>query len=124
MSFEWMRKLFKPGPAAQLGPSFTIEHTESKVVDVSGTPLGDEIKKLLEERGVSPTQGGTVELTGAEAEALSDEIRAALAKAPSSQPAAPSDPVAQLERLAKLREEGAITAEEFDSLKKKLLGGL
>ena len=37
---------------------------------------------------------------------------------------AESDPVAQLERLAALREKGAVTQEEFEAAKARLLGQL
>lgn len=39
-------------------------------------------------------------------------------------PAAPADPdyVAELERLAKLRDQGIVTPEEFDAKKRQLLG--
>jgi len=37
-------------------------------------------------------------------------------------PAAEPDPVAQIEKLARLREAGVLTTEEFDSAKRKLLG--
>lgn len=43
---------------------------------------------------------------------------------PASPPAAPSAPdyTAELEQLAKLRDEGVITADDFDAKKKQLLG--
>jgi hypothetical protein len=44
---------------------------------------------------------------------------------PAPAPAPPSDdPVSKLERLAKLLDEGAITREEFDAEKKKILGSI
>jgi hypothetical protein len=45
---------------------------------------------------------------------------------PAASPAQPAsdDPVSKLERLAKLLDDGAITREEFDAQKKKILGGL
>lgn len=42
--------------------------------------------------------------------------------APASSAAPAADPIAQLERLAKLKESGALTDEEFQSQKAKLLG--
>jgi membrane protease subunit (stomatin/prohibitin family) len=47
--------------------------------------------------------------------------------APQAAPAAPAAPAeadytAELEKLAKLRDEGVITAEDFDAKKKQLLG--
>ena len=43
---------------------------------------------------------------------------------PAAAPAAPSEPdyTAELERLAKLRDEGVISAEDFEAKKKQLLG--
>jgi Short C-terminal domain len=43
---------------------------------------------------------------------------------PGAAPAAPSEPdyTAELERLAKLRDEGVITAQDFEAKKKQLLG--
>jgi membrane protease subunit (stomatin/prohibitin family) len=48
-------------------------------------------------------------------------------QAPAAPPAAPAAPAeadytAELEKLAKLRDEGVITAEDFDAKKKQLLG--
>ena len=42
--------------------------------------------------------------------------------APAPAPAAQSDYTAELEKLAKLRDEGIVTAEEFEAKKKQLLG--
>ena len=42
--------------------------------------------------------------------------------APAPAPAAPTDSTAELERLAKLHESGALTDEEFAAAKSKLLG--
>ncbi len=41
---------------------------------------------------------------------------------PAAAPAAEPDYTAELEKLAKLRDEGVITAEDFDAKKKQLLG--
>jgi hypothetical protein len=42
--------------------------------------------------------------------------------APTSAPAAQPDYTAELERLAKLRDQGIITPEDFDAKKRQLLG--
>jgi membrane protease subunit (stomatin/prohibitin family) len=42
--------------------------------------------------------------------------------APAQGASAPADDTAELERLAKLRDEGVITAEDFEAKKKQLLG--
>jgi pyruvate/2-oxoglutarate dehydrogenase complex dihydrolipoamide acyltransferase (E2) component len=44
------------------------------------------------------------------------------APAPAAAPAAAPDYAAQLEQLAKLRDEGVITAEDFEAKKKQILG--
>ena len=44
------------------------------------------------------------------------------AQSPAPAPADDDDPVSRLERLAKLLDEGAITREEFDAQKKRILG--
>jgi putative oligomerization/nucleic acid binding protein len=44
------------------------------------------------------------------------------APAPAATPAAAPDYTAELEKLAKLRDEGVITAEDFEAKKKQLLG--
>ena len=53
-----------------------------------------------------------------------DQAQAASAQtqAPPPAPAAPTDSTAELERLAKLHESGALTDEEFAAAKSKLLG--
>jgi hypothetical protein len=56
-----------------------------------------------------------------------DEEQAAAAPPPAAAPApaapaAAPDYTAELERLAKLRDEGVITAEDFEAKKKQLLG--
>jgi hypothetical protein len=50
-----------------------------------------------------------------------DEQQAAPA-APAAAPAGEADYTAELEKLAKLRDEGVITAEDFEAKKKQLLG--
>ena len=53
-----------------------------------------------------------------------DAQAAAAQQAPAAAPAAPAgDPVEQLERLAKLKEQGILTDEEFAAEKAKILAG-
>lgn len=58
-------------------------------------------------------------------EALRDELnrRVLAARAPSPAPAAAVDFTAQLERLARLREQGVLTDEEFQAQKARILAG-
>jgi hypothetical protein len=49
--------------------------------------------------------------------------QAAAQQAPAAATAAPADPVAQLQELAKLKEQGVLTEEEFAAQKAKILGG-
>ena len=51
-----------------------------------------------------------------------DAYQEQAAAAPPPQAAAEPDYTAELEKLAKLRDEGVITAEDFDAKKKQLLG--
>jgi hypothetical protein len=44
------------------------------------------------------------------------------AAAPAAQPAGDADYTGELEKLAKLRDEGVITADDFEAKKKQLLG--
>jgi len=59
-----------------------------------------------------------------QAQAASAQTQAAPPPAPAPAPAAPAptDSTAELERLAKLHESGALTDEEFAAAKSKLLG--
>lgn len=56
-----------------------------------------------------------------EQDQYNDQAQAAPA-APAPAPAAPTDSTAELERLAKLHESGALNDEEFAAAKSKLLG--
>ena len=55
-------------------------------------------------------------------QAYEQQAGAPAAQAAPAAPAAEPDYTAELEKLAKLRDEGVISAEDFDSKKKQLLG--
>jgi hypothetical protein len=59
--------------------------------------------------------------TAAQREVYAEQAYAEQAASPPAAPAAP-DYTAELERLAKLRDDGVISAEDFDAKKKQLLG--
>jgi uncharacterized protein (DUF697 family) len=60
----------------------------------------------------------------AQAEAASRPSSAAPGAAPGEEAAPAADPVAQLERLARLRDAGAITPEEFEAAKRRVLAAI
>jgi hypothetical protein len=55
-------------------------------------------------------------------EAANERLRATGAGVPIEGQAAPDDPIDQIRRLAELRDQGAITPEEFEAKKRELLG--
>ena len=61
-----------------------------------------------------------VEAEAAEAKRLAAEAQATAAAA--APPVAADDPVAEIEKLAKLKDQGVITEEEFTAKKKQILG--
>ena len=61
-----------------------------------------------------------VEAEAAEAKRLAAEAQATAAAA--AAPVAADDPVAEIEKFAKLKDQGVITEEEFTAKKKQILG--
>jgi hypothetical protein len=76
---------------------------------------------------VQVVDGGTQVIDASKVPGLREEILAALeqhgVKIPSGVEEGASDPVAQLEKLAELHQRGALTDEQFEAAKKKLLSG-
>jgi cobalamin biosynthesis protein CbiG len=80
-----------------------VEVMEGQTIDLTGTPMGDQIMQALQQQGLVPEQPGA----GASDAAGGGDDR-----------------LAQLERLAKLRDSGALTETEFQTEKARLLSGL
>jgi len=73
--------------------------------------------------GVAAGVAGRVRHRQEEKWAAQDQPAPEQQAAPAPAPAAPAgDYTAELEKLAKLRDEGVISAEDFDAKKKQLLG--
>lgn len=102
----------------------TIQQEESHVVDVSGSEAAEKIRQLLAQQGVDPGESGTVQLTGEAAAAMSRQIQEILAGEGRAEAGAGDDPVTQIERLAKLRDQGVLSPSEFETAKRKLLEDL
>ena len=96
--------------AAQIGPGVTLPVR----VDAA-----DQSKVAIDwNQAARNPERGAVRPAGADA-----TTPAPAAAAPAGAPAAGVDPVAELERLAKLKESGALTDSEFEQQKARILGG-
>jgi hypothetical protein len=67
--------------------------------------------------GLIGTMAGTAVVVG-----LSRRQRPSAERSAAGQPAAPTDPVAQLKELAALKDQGHLTDEEFAAQKARILG--
>jgi hypothetical protein len=98
------------------------EPSEAAAASAAGVDL-DALRKAF--------PGATIDVQTYEVDATQDPAAArkvleALQAAHGAEPAAPDDAgerVAQLERLAKLRESGALTEDEFEAAKARILRG-
>ena len=72
--------------------------------------------------GVAAGVAGRVQHRQQERWAAEDQAAAPEQQAPAPPAAGGGDYTAELEKLAKLRDEGVITAEDFEAKKKQLLG--
>lgn len=81
----------------------------------------DDLNQAMQELNITPQP-----LTPQEEAALAQQQSAPAAQAPSAptpaSPAGSQDYIAELERLAELRDKGILTPEEFEAKKKQLLG--
>src|SRR5262249_35660016 len=91
-----------PDPGDLLSVTFDREHHDRIEIDWSAVPTSGEV-------------------AAQHAAELAAQLNAA-PQAPPAQPAVSDASIDELERLAKLHSEGALTDEEFASLKAKLLG--
>jgi membrane protease subunit (stomatin/prohibitin family) len=85
---------------------------------VSGTATAVSGRVARRQQAKFAEQDGQV---AAQRQAYAEQTYAQQAQPPAAAPAEP-DYTAELERLAKLRDEGVITAEDFEAKKKQLLG--
>jgi hypothetical protein len=85
------------------------------VVSGTATAVSNRVSRRQAERWAQQGQG---------APAYMAETPAGYADPPPPAPAAPAEPdyTVELERLAGLRDQGVITAEDFDAKKRQLLG--
>jgi hypothetical protein len=81
------------GPAPAPGAGLDAGQGEPQVVDLRGTPLGDQLREALGAQGA-----------GGSGNAVEDRLE-------------------QLKRLGELRDAGVLTQEEFEQQKARILGG-
>jgi hypothetical protein len=74
--------------------------------------------------GIDPGQIGQLMAQAQQMQAQAGQMQGGMGQVPGMAPAAPpqADPVAQLEKLAKLKESGALTDAEFAAEKAKIIG--
>jgi putative oligomerization/nucleic acid binding protein len=106
--------------------------TESIDLRGQGDELRAEILETLREHGIEAQKGDAVQVTDAELQkAIFEKLAArgvdleaigAAGTAFGAQPTVGGDRISELERLAKLRESGALTESEFQAQKQRLLG--
>lgn len=103
--------LLRPGPGLVRGVARTAV-VAGTATAVSGRVARRQQRKYAEQDGQ----------VMAEREQYADQAYADQGDAPAPPPAAAPDYTAELEKLAKLRDEGVITSEDFDAKKHQLLG--
>lgn len=105
------------------------EHPDRVAIDWE--QLRGEQERAVRERREALAAGGVTFGSAADAEAIADQIGAALQSSFGAQgfevrvgePPDADDTVSRLERLAVLRDSGAITPEEFEQAKRQILDG-
>jgi hypothetical protein len=122
--------LFKKKPETPETPETTV-NTQSEVVDLHGTDLGEQIRHTLAEHGIEPDSGKVVDASSVPG--LSEESLGALNQSGVLQQAlggtaveggtaaSSSDPVDQIARLAELHKQGHLSDLEFETAKQKIL---
>jgi hypothetical protein len=106
MAFDKLRKLLDRAGAR-------AHESAGETIDLTGTQEGEQVARTLQEQGLMPEGLGR----------QPDAAQPPAAPAESSTPTAVEERIAQLERLAKLRDSGVLTAAEFEAEKAKVLGG-
>jgi hypothetical protein len=94
-------------PLMRAGPGLVRGVARTAVVAGTATAVSGRVARRQQSRWAEQQQG-----------AYQEEAPPAQAAAPAAAP----DYTAELEKLAKLRDEGVISAEDFDAKKKQLLG--
>ena len=91
------------------------QHTGASVEELTD----QELTSAMGELGIQSAELTPEEKAALQADSAAD---AAPGAAPTAPPAAEPDYLAELEKLASLRDQGIITAEEFEAKKRQLLG--
>jgi hypothetical protein len=109
----------------------TLESSSSQTIDLRGSGAREEIGEVLRQHGIDPDKEGQT-IDASTVPGLQEAIFSALGEAGVQIPGAggfgggvgvsQQDPLAQIEHLAKQRDEGKITDAEFEAQKRKLLG--
>lgn len=119
--------------ARRLGAGREAEVGSGQSINLRGSGAGEQLEKVLEQHGVDPSEEQTVDVSAVPG--LGDAIMAALAGAGVNLPgpvqnvgggfgiAIDADIPAQIEALAIARDEGRITAAEFEAQRQRLLSG-
>lgn len=114
--------------------NFQVTQGASESLDLrgQGDELREEILGVLREHGIDAQKGDAVQVTDAGLQkAIFEKLAAggvdleaigAAGAGFGAQPTVGGDRISELERLAKLRESGALTESEFQAQKQKLLG--
>jgi len=103
-------------PLMRQGPGLIRGVARTAVVAGTATAVSGRVARRQQAKYAE--QDGQV---AAQRQTYADEAYAEQASPPAAAPAEP-DYTAELERLAKLRDDGVISAEDFDAKKKQLLG--
>jgi Short C-terminal domain len=105
MAFDKLRKLLDRAGAR-------VHESGGETIDLTGTHEGEQVARTLQGQGLMPEGLGQ----------QPDAAQPPAAPTESSTRTAVEERIAQLERLAKLRESGVLTAAEFEAEKAKVLG--
>jgi Short C-terminal domain len=107
-----------PWPGARL--PVVVDRQNPKRIDIQWDEL-QTVDERMAAGAPAPAAGQGQQVIDLRGTPLGDELRAAVGAQGEADPA--DDRLAQLERLAKLRDSGALTQEEFDRQKAAILGG-
>ncbi len=104
-------------PLMRRGPGLVRGVARTAVVAGTATAVSGRVARRQQAKYAE--QDGQV---AAQREVYAEQAYAEQAPPPAAAPAAAPDYAAQLEQLAKLRDDGVITAEDFEAKKKQILG--